>query len=547
MPIINKPKPTATTPSADPAARKGKRRLPNIRFDLNNPADRGKFALSGLVLLVVLILIGAAGIGGYTYMESPEFCGTLCHSMGPQFTQHNVSAHVNVECVACHIGPGVEHFVRSKINGARQLLLTLNHSYNMPIKGPVKDLRPARETCENCHNPQSFKDNIIKSIVHFDNDQANTKLQTTLVLKMGGKQADTSFSQGIHWHITSKIFYISTDEQRKTVDWIGVQQADGTMKEYFSPKLLNVDRKAYVEASRTQELEREMDCIDCHNRTAHYIATPEQVVDKSLALNLLSPTMPFIRSKVVDFLRQQYPTHEQANTAISALVGYYKQNYPDTVAGKTEAMATELKSVYDQTSFPDMKAFWDTNPNFERHAGASGCFRCHDGQHVSEDSTGKVVGTISSQCNACHSVPITSRGTEIGVNTPIIGGTKPATHNEFRWTIEHSSTTEMQKVECYQCHGEKSCNNSVCHGVSHPPDMLYSHPTQFQNSGPQACYMCHQDVLCSKCHTSIATNGYTSVMTSTTGTTKPFTTTNGSLNVLPNPAAATATSTSPRK
>ncbi len=543
MPFFNKPKKVTTaSQQATLPTRRSKRSWPKVNIDLNRPADRGKVALSALGLLVVLIVIGAAGIQGYVYMESTEFCGTLCHSMGPQFTQHNISAHVNVECVSCHIGPGVEHFVRSKINGARQLFLTLNHSYNLPIKGPVKDLRPARETCETCHNPQSFKDNLIKSIIHYDSDEANTKLQTTLVLKMGGTQTGSGFSQGIHWHISSKIYYIPVDEQRQIIAWIGVEQKDGSLKEYFSRDMLNMDRKAFVDKARADDQVRLMDCIDCHNRTAHYIPTPEEAVDNALSLNRLSTDLPFIRSKVVDLLRQKYPSTGEANTAIDALGAFYQKNYPGAVAGKLDATVTELKSLYGDTSFPEMKAYWDTNPNFEHHAGSSGCFRCHDGKHVTEDATGKVVGTISAECNTCHSVPITSRGDEIGVNTPIIGGSKPATHNDFRWTIEHRSTTEMQKQECYQCHGEKSCNNSVCHGVSHPQDMLYSHPTQFQKSGALACYMCHQDVLCSRCHTTIATNGYTGVTTGTIDAPYTSTITSGSFSVQTSPITPTGTS-----
>jgi hypothetical protein len=261
-------------------------------------------------------------------------------------------------------------------------------------------------------------------------------------------------------------------------------------------------------------------------------------------VNLLSSDIPFIRSKTVELLRQKSPTQDVANKAIDTLTAFYQKTYPQAVSGKLDATVTEVKNLYSETSFPENKAFWDTNPNFERHIGLSGCFRCHDDRHVSQDSTGKVVGTISAQCNMCHSVPITSRGDEIGVNTPIIGGAKPATHNDFRWTIDHQSTTEMQKAECYQCHGEKSCNNSICHGVTHPADMLYSHPTQYQKSGELACFMCHQDVLCSRCHPSITTNGYTQVITSTVGT--PYTNTipSGGLNVQTN---TITTTTAPRK
>ena len=46
-----------------------------------------------------------------------------------------------------------------------------------------------------------------------------------------------------------------------------------------------------------------------------------------------------------------------------------------------------------------MKVNWKTHPNNIGHFYFQGCFRCHDGNHVSKD--GKV---ISKDCNSCHTV-----------------------------------------------------------------------------------------------------------------------------------------------
>ncbi len=46
-----------------------------------------------------------------------------------------------------------------------------------------------------------------------------------------------------------------------------------------------------------------------------------------------------------------------------------------------------------------MKVNWKTHPNNIGHLYYQGCFRCHDGNHVSKD--GKV---ISKDCNSCHTV-----------------------------------------------------------------------------------------------------------------------------------------------
>ena len=46
-----------------------------------------------------------------------------------------------------------------------------------------------------------------------------------------------------------------------------------------------------------------------------------------------------------------------------------------------------------------MNVSWKKYPNNIGHMYYTGCFRCHDGQHKSDD--GKV---ISRDCNLCHSI-----------------------------------------------------------------------------------------------------------------------------------------------
>jgi hypothetical protein len=149
-----------------------------------------------------------------------------------------------------------------------------------------------------------------------------------------------------------------------------------------------------------------------------------------------------------------------------------------------------------------MKLDWKTNPNNAKHTPTAGCFRCHDGNHVLKDSVGSDGGeqAISVKCNLCHTVPIIGKGDEMVVEAPVIIGAPPASHNDFRWTIEHRNVTDADKQACYQCHGQGFCNNGACHNLSHPPDMLYVHPQIYQQTGGQVCNNCHQNVTCSRCH-----------------------------------------------
>lgn len=493
-------------------------RWPSFTVDFANPKHRRNI----LLIFVGLTVLGSAFIYGnyrlYHYTESAEFCGTACHVMDAQFVRYENSAHANVDCVDCHIGPGTSFFVKSKIDGLRQVYAVLVDNYSRPITSPVHDLRPARDTCETCHTPTSFKDNIIKTIVHYDNDEANTKIQSTLILKMGGWQKSAGVSQGIHWHITNPVYYITADYQRQVVLWIGVEQPDGSMKEFFARDMLGMAQTSFVEDAREKGEIRLMDCIDCHNRTAHYIPYPQQAVDQAISAGLLSREIPYIRAKAVEVLSPSYASVDEAQIAIQGLADFYTLGYINlsTESGGSEAAElvqtsseaeallaanlAEIEKIYRSTNFPDMGLNWESSPNNARHTPFLGCFRCHDGKHASVDETGREVETISVKCNLCHTVPITGRGDELLVESPVITGATPDSHADFRWTIEHRSVTDAEKQECFQCHGQGFCSNSACHNLSHPPDMLFTHADEYRMRGDEVCYTCHQNILCSRCH-----------------------------------------------
>jgi len=82
--------------------------------------------------------------------------------------------HSRVACVQCHIGPGAPWFVKSKMSGLRQVYAVTFNTHSRPIPSPVHDLRPARDTCEQCHWPEKFHGDKIRTIRTYADDEANT-------------------------------------------------------------------------------------------------------------------------------------------------------------------------------------------------------------------------------------------------------------------------------------------------------------------------------------------------------------------------------------
>ena len=136
---------------------------------------------------------------------------------------------------------GADAFVKAKLNGVHQLVGVITGDYHRPIKTPIKNLRPARETCEQCHWPQKFVGNIDRTYQSFLTDETNTPFAVRLSLKVGGADPTHGPVGGIHWHMSqdNKIEYIATDERRQVIPWVRVTDPQGVVTEYRTPKFTN--------------------------------------------------------------------------------------------------------------------------------------------------------------------------------------------------------------------------------------------------------------------------------------------------------------------
>jgi hypothetical protein len=360
-------------------------------IDLNSPRTR-KLGLLFLALTTVnLLLLTAASYKGLEVMDSPAFCGS-CHSvMDPEASAHARSPHARVRCVECHIGPGASWFVKSKLAGSWQLVSVLLDLYPRPIPTPVHNLRPARDTCEQCHWPAKFVGDRLKVITRHADDAPSTPLKTVLLVHVGGTQGVAP--RGIHWHVDKgvKLRY-QADEKREKISAVELTLADGQPRRWLA-----------AGATAAEGPWREMDCIDCHNRPTHVYRTPEDEVDGALTTGRLDSRLPFLRREALKALRAGYPSTEAAVAGLGQSLRAFYADQPRGAGADTarlvDAAATELAAIWGRNVWPHMKITWGTYPTLLGHEQAPGCFRCHDGEHAAGD--GKV---ISGECDLCHSI-----------------------------------------------------------------------------------------------------------------------------------------------
>ena len=408
------------------------------RIDLNNPLQRSSVAFVFSFVVIFALLSAVGSYKAYEFTDSVQFCGQLCHTvMHPEFVAYSASPHARVACVDCHVGPGAGWYVRSKLSGLRQVYYTIRGTFPRPIPSPVANLRPAQETCEQCHWPRKFWGAQLKTFAHFGSDENNTPRVLRMLIKVGGGDPSLGPSGGgIHWHmnIANKIEYIAADEKRQNIPWVRVTDPSGKVTVYMTKD--NPPKPDDIAKSE----KRRMDCVDCHNRPTHIYVPPDSSVDRAMALNIIDPSLPYIKQQGVQVLTADYKTSAQAQEEIPAKIkAFYQEKYPQIASTKAYAVngaAAELARIYGTTFFPEMKVNWQVHPNNIGHFYSAGCFRCHDGNHVSAE--GKM---ISKDCNSCHTLAAQEEGKEKLAAIP---------NQSFQHPVDIG---DINSVNCSDCHG----------------------------------------------------------------------------------------------
>lgn len=395
--------------------------LPHV--DLNDPRHRRNFVTVFVVAFVFMLMSAFGSYRTYHFTESVAFCGQTCHTvMKPEHTAYQNSPHARVTCAQCHIGPGAGWFVQSKLSGSYQVYSVLFNKYSRPIPTPVHNLRPAQDTCEQCHWPSKFYGSVERLNHHFLADASNTPWTVRLLMKIGGGDPEHGPVGGIHWHVNAgtKVEYIATDEARQKIPWVRVTDAAGKETVYQDAKPLAAEKVAATTPRR-------MDCIDCHNRPAHNYNAPAKAVNLALSTGHLNPQLPLIKKRAVEALTAKYATETEALAKIAAALA------PHYDAGTVAA----VQKIYSQNFFPEMNVNWRAYPNNIGHTIFPGCYRCHDGQHKS--AAGKV---ITHDCNTCHTILSQGRGEQL--DTVSVKGM------EFQHPTDISDA--WKEMNCAECH-----------------------------------------------------------------------------------------------
>ena len=367
--------------------------------NLNDPKQRWVVIFVIITTTVLLVMSALGSYEAFHYTESNEFCGTLCHKvMNPEYVTYHSSAHARVKCVECHVGSGATWYVKSKLSGLYQVYSYLFNKYPRPIPTPIHNLRPARETCEQCHWPQKFYDRKYVVRKHYIADEENSEWDIHLLMKTSPEYKALGLQEGIHWHISPdvKIEYATVNSKRDTIVWVKYTNLKSGKESIFRDDSIPVTR-AQLDTLHF----RTMDCLDCHNRPSHKFKSPIEFFDDAMTAGRLPKDMPDLKIAAMDILDEDYPSLDSAFSAINTGINeYYEFMYEDiydTAKDEINHVVSEIEKDYSENVFPYMKTKWNTHLNHLGHLESNGCYRCHNNRFKSQD--GKV---ISRECTLCH-------------------------------------------------------------------------------------------------------------------------------------------------
>jgi hypothetical protein len=341
--------------------------------------------------------------------------------------------------VSCHVGEGAGWYAKSKLSGAYQVYATAFNKYPRPIPTPIKNLRPAQETCETCHWPEKFFGAQQRQFTHYMYDDENTPWPINMLIKTGGGDPKTGQTAGIHWHmnIAVRVEYIPRDERRQDIPWMRVTDSQTGRVTVYQDEQDPLSEEEIAAATP-----RVMDCMDCHNRPSHQYRSPEQTINQAILTGRIDPSLPAIKRVAVEVMETTYDTEEDAIRNIaSEIADYYRSEHPEVFSEKRVAIEQAVVATQQQFSrsvFPEMKVRWDGYPDNIGHFIYPGCMRCHDGYKVSEEGW-----VITRECNACHVILSQGSGERAEMAT---------TEEGLEFQHPEDIDEEWRETGCYECH-----------------------------------------------------------------------------------------------
>ena len=141
-------------------------------------------------------------------------------------------------------------------------------------------------------------------------------------------------------NIANKIEYYSSDEKRQNIPWIRVTDQNGKVTESTPPKTIHRSRK---KSPRLKSVAWTALTATTVRRTFMFRLILS--IDRAMALNVIDPSLPYIKQQGVQVLTADYKTSDEAQKAIPEKINaFYQEKYPQIASSRRMRSTLRLRS-----------------------------------------------------------------------------------------------------------------------------------------------------------------------------------------------------------
>lgn len=393
----------------------------------------------GLVVFVVF------SVGAVEATSTASFCNS-CHIMEPYYSSWKHSAHKDVQCVKCHIDPGLNNFFAAKFNGLGQVVDDVLHRTSMKPSAAVSHLACMRS---GCHDPEKVRKYektsgkyLFKHAKHIDLEYAGIKLACSTCHShvQGSEHFEVNTNVCVTCHLVESspsTTLASNSDSVRTLIRLGVRSS--TLQSPATPDAQDAPDATASPASPTT------DCAKCHNPPSGTLVRGDLKINHADYLaygakcaschrNATEIPVPIesgqcLRCHNFGLERAQpaeeaHRTHLQGKHKIECFDCHGTIHHgPTAQQAKLETLDCQRchtdqhniqRSTYLHTNgdshAPDPHAAQtaitkpadETNPMFLAHVDCNGCHVKERPVSVKPDSGARVTAASPEGCNKCH-------------------------------------------------------------------------------------------------------------------------------------------------
>jgi len=424
------------------------------------------------------------GIAGTAYTSKPAFC-TSCHEMDPYYVAWNEGAHAGVDCVACHVDPGLKAQVSHKFVALKEVY---NHFTTEPkFPGAVSDVPDSR--CITCH------DGTIDATVPGFNHESHR-----------GDRACVD----CHTNAGHKVTAVALAEAG-ILDTAGMQARELREVAARGAGSANVPGHVTVACTDCHDLAK-TGCVTCHDseQKEHPVFASVNATATGAAASCMSCHTDAARwafthpeEAAVCTACHSAPAGHRGGVCATCHTTGVSWKFTHPAASATCASCHTRPAGHATAPCVTCHA---TGVSWKfRHPSSTNCATCHT----------KPAKHYSGTCSACHSpsVPFASaRFTHPGAKANCATcHTKPAKHYAGTCSTCHSPKVAFSKATfkhpgstatCTNCHKRPSGHSSATCATCHRTGVSWG----FTHPGSKTCSSCHKapsshyGTTCSSCH-----------------------------------------------